>query len=581
MNSFKIEIEEAKRDLRYYTGSIQEPVFVLVKNLESLVEDTANFSGERRAEFTSFINDVFKEDQSLLVLHLPKQNNAIVIVTIGFGPLLSFAAESPIGFKVIEDPHGYPNVPSSIKPKINPDIDTTDVIRVLADDQIQELNATDFKEFLDDNFQLKTKKITTILEQDQDRKFLVIRSQLEGLVISPSTEDPLPRDLIQELEAVGIKVGVPEWLVGETHISYGGDRAVAAITAERLTEFRYGVVARDTYHIQNHNRGLGVVAKKDRAKLAYIDENLSQLHSDFIFGTNGSSNDGTFAQALINPLNKTYPIYAEDPGLEHYVSLWKNSGRPYYRALANAIATASQTDIILCNHSYGAPSASGGGEGIRPLFSMLFMDKTHLTAPVDVAVVLPGDKQNCYVWSQEDQHFKVMSQKAAQDNGLGLFKAADGVSLNSDRTSFFFREPGSPANSEIEILISPIVKFLEAGNFSFVPDQAKPHEENLYGALAKNSDGQELIREAFDGNSEGSYDGRLTLLVALLKSSLTDKKIVFREVNRAVFFPTQGITSGEMMSMGWQERRAIFDANIQNWAIAERKGQENLLGKNQ
>ena len=575
MSTLAREIEEAKRDLRYYTGSIQESVLIKANNVKSFVNKTANFSRERQAEFASFIKNVFKEDQNLLVLHLPSRNNAVVIVPIGFGPLLSFAAESPTGFKLLEDPHGYSNVPSSIKPKINPDIDTTDVILVLPDDQIQELNSTELQEFLGENLQLKTEKITAIL--NQDRQFLVIQSQLEGIVISTATEEPLPRELIQELEAVGLKVGVPEWLVGETHISYGGDRAVAAITAEYLTEFRYGVVARDTYHIQNHNRGLGVVPKKDRAEFAYIDEHLSRLHPDFVFGTNGSSNDGTFAQALINPLDKTYPIYAEDPGLEHYVYLWENSGKPYYRALANAIDAASPTDIILCNHSYGAPSTSGGREGIRPLFSMLFMDKDNLTAPTNVAVVLPGDEQNCYVWSQENQNFQTITQIAAQENGLCLFKADKGTSLNSDHTGFFFRELGSPSSSEIEILIRPIVEFLEAGNFPLAPDQAKPHEENLYGALAKNSDGQELIREAFLGNAEGSYDGRIAHLVALLTTSLEDKTIVFREVNRAVFLPTQGITSDEMMSRGWQERRMIFDSNIQNWVKAELLGQENLL----
>ncbi|MEM9272106.1 MAG: hypothetical protein AAGA80_03945 [Cyanobacteria bacterium P01_F01_bin.143] len=574
MNSFKIEIEEAKRDLRYYTGSIQEPVLVSAKNVESLVGNTDNFSPDRQAEFALFVNGVFKEDQSLLVLHLPKRNNAVVIVPIGFGPLLSFAAESPTGLKVLEDPHGYPNVPSSIKPKINPDIDTTDVIRILPDDQIQELNATELQEFLADNLQLK---ITAILEKYQDLKFLVIQSQLEGIVIAIATENPLPKDLIQELEAVGIKVGVPEWLVGETHISYGGDRAVAAITTAYLTEFRYGVVARDTYHIQNHNRGLGVVPKKDRAKFAYVDENLSRLHPDFVFGTNGSSDDGTFAQALINPLNKTYPIYAEDPGLEHYVSLWKNSGRPYYQALANAIDAASPNDIILCNHSYGAPSTSGGKEGIRPLFSMLFMDKDNLAAPTNVAVTLPGEEQNCYVWSQDGQNFQVIIQIAAQKNGLRLFKADNGTSLNADQTGFLFREPGSPSNSEIEILIRPIVEFLKAVNFPFAPDQARPHEENLYGALDQNSDGQELIRAAFDGNPEGSYDGRIAHLVALLTTSLEEKKIVFREVNRTVFFPTHGITSRKMMNLTWQERRIIFDANIKHWVKAERMGQKNLL----
>ena len=276
-------------------------------------------------------------------------------------------------------------------------------------------------------------------------------------------------------------------------------------------------------------------------------------------------------------MSKKYPIYVEDQGLEHYVSLWENSGRPYYIALANAIDIASQKEIILCNHSYGAPSVSGGEEGIRPFFSMLFMDKDNLIAPDNVAVILPGDEQNCYVWNEKNQNFEVISQTTAQENGWKLFKADKGISLNLDRTGFLFREPGSPSSEEIEILISPIIEFLKIGQFPFMPDNANFHEENLYGALARNSEGQELIREAFKGNSEGSYDGRIALLVGLLRSPLEEKKIVFREVNRAIFLPIHGVTSSEKMNMGWQERRHIFESNIQDWVNAEGKGQENLL----
>ncbi|MBW4590150.1 hypothetical protein G7B40_039715 [Aetokthonos hydrillicola Thurmond2011] len=224
------------------------------------------------------------------------------------------------------------------------------------------------------------------------------------------------------LSAMGIALGVPEWNLHPAHHFASGDMMASAITAEQLGTFRRQYVARLPYLGLNVGRGLGVVSaqKPLPEQVLYEDQGLHQRNPQYRFIHTGLTIDGTNAEALINEQahGQTVPLYKQsfvddaDRLKEHLVHLWQDVCLPYLTGLAHAMATTAaplpngEKTIIHCNHTYQRKTRSGGSDGLRPAFSLLYMDKTGLAGPDGQAVVLPGDTRYCCIKNSKNQSRK-------------------------------------------------------------------------------------------------------------------------------------------------------------------------------